>query len=266
MSRTVAIVLARMESTRLPGKVLMEVAGKPALWHIVNRLQAVREIEEIVIATGSGPANDPIREFAANNGTRSFSGSEEDVLDRFYLAAREQEADPVLRITGDCPLVDPGLVSDLIALHRSSRPPSDLTSVAAGAGVATEDFAGGRFPAGLDAEVIAPAGLERAWREGRRPSDREHVTAYIWRHPERFHLVRLTCDTGDFADMRWTLDYPEDLAMIRRVYDALYSDTKPFGMRDVLAYLESHPEVAALNARLSARDRYVALWQEAEDA
>lgn len=266
MSRVVAIVLARMESSRLPGKVLMQVAGKPVLWHIAKRLQGVPEIEQIVIATGSGPANDPIREFAADAGIPSFSGSEDDVLDRFYGAAQAWEADPVLRITGDCPLVDPGLVSELIALHRSSVPAADLTSVAAGAGVATRDFAGGRFPAGLDAEVIAPTALQRAWNEGTLPSDREHVTAYIWRHPKRFRLVYLACQQGDFADVRWTLDYPEDLAMIRRIYEALYSESKPFAMQEVLSFLDSHPEVARLNARLSARDRYGALWREAEDA
>lgn len=265
MTRTVALVQARMQSTRLPGKVLTPILDRPILWHIVERLGAVAEIDSVVVVTSDRPANDPIREFAGLYGIPCFSGSEEDVLDRFYQAAEKFDADPVVRITADCPLVDPGVVGRVIALFRSLSPGIDLASVATGAGVATDDFKGDRFPDGLDAEVVAFAALERAWKEAKLPSDREHVTPFIWRQPKRFRIEHLMNIEGDLADLRWTIDYPEDLIVITRIYEALYSTLRPFVMRDVLAFLTSHPEVAALNHHRTNRDGYRALWRESAE-
>jgi spore coat polysaccharide biosynthesis protein SpsF len=266
LSRTVAIVQARMGSTRLPGKVVKRILGRPVLWHIVDRLRTVPAIDEVVVATSDRPADDDIRALTADMGVQCFRGSEDDVLDRFYQAALVWDGDPVVRITGDCPLVDPELVGAVIALHQETRPHADLTSVATGAGVAAAGFAEGRFPDGLDAEVITLSALHRAWLEATKASDREHVTAYIWRQPKLFRVQHLSSREEDFSKLRWTLDHPEDFAVISRIYEALYNESKPFGMRDVLAFLQAHPEVAAINAQRTGHEGYTAFWQEAADA
>lgn len=265
MSKTIALIQARMESTRLPGKVLKPILGRPVVWHIVERVRAVREIDLVGVVTSDRPANDPIRDFAAGYDVPCFSGSEEDVLDRFYQAARAWDGDPVIRITADCPLVDPEVVGGVLALFQSRSPRLDLASVATGAGVATDEFKGDRFPDGLDAEVVAFGALERAWKEATLMSDREHVTPFIWRQPDRFHIEHLMCAEGDLSELRWTIDYPEDMAMVTRIYEELYSESRPFGMRDVLAFLKLHPEVTAVNEHITNRAGYRALWREVAD-
>lgn len=265
MSKTVALVQARMESTRLPGKVLLPILDRPVLWHIVNRLRSVVEIDIVAVVTSERPANDAIRSFCAQYDISCFSGSEEDVLDRFHQAAERWDGDPVIRITADCPLVDPEVVGNLIALFRSSGASVDLAAVATGAGVESEDFKGHRFPDGLDAEVVAFGALERAWKEATVPGDREHVTPYIWRQPNRFRIEHLMSSEGDLSNLRWTIDYPEDLTMVTRIYEALYDESRPFVMRDVLAFLKANPDVAALNGDRDNREGYRALWREAAD-
>jgi spore coat polysaccharide biosynthesis protein SpsF len=265
VSKTIALVQARMESTRLPGKVLMPILGRPVLWHIVHRLRAVPAIDMVAVVTSERQANDAIRDFAAAYDTPCFSGSEEDVLDRFHEAAEKWEGDPLIRVTADCPLVDPEVVGNLIALFNSSSPRLDLAAVATGAGVESDDFKGHRFPDGLDAEVVAFGALERAWKEATLPSDREHVTPYIWRQPDSFKIEHLMSSEGDLSNLRWTIDYPEDLTMVTRIYEALYDESRPFVMHDVLAFLKSNPEVAALNGARDNREGYRALWREAAD-
>ena len=255
-----------MASTRLPGKVLLPIEGRPVLWHIVNRLRAVPQVHDVVIATGDRVPDDPIESFAHDAGIACFRGSEDDVLDRFYQAARTFRGDPVVRVTADCPLIDPQLVSAVVALYETTRPTPDLVSVATGAGVANAGFREARFPDGLDAEVIGMSALTQAWNEANRPSDREHVTAFIWRQPGRFAIRHLTSQAGDLSELRWTLDHPEDFEMITRIYDALYQGNRCFGAADVLAFLRAHPEVSAINAHLRGKEGYSAFWQEAVDA
>ena len=256
---TVAIIQARMGSSRLPGKVLRPLLGYPMLGHIVRRVGAANRIDQVVVATSTLPGDEPLREFCRQAGIAFFAGSESDVLDRFYQTGRLHRADQVVRITADCPLADPRLIDQVIALREAGN--LDHIGIAAGAGAAKLE--GGRFPAGLDAECLRFAALEAAWTEATAPTDREHVTPFIWRQPERFRLGvhKSECD---LSHLRWTVDYEEDFALVAEIYAALHREDTIFGMADVLAYLESRPELAARNAHRIGSANHVKIWQPDE--
>ena len=252
----VAIVQARMGSTRLPGKVLRPILGRPMLSLIVERLRAVSAIALVVVATSDLQRDEPVRAFCEAESVACFSGDEADVLDRFYHAARHQDADPVLRFTGDCPLIDPELVGRLITMYRSGR--YDHVAVAAGAGAMF--LKTGRFPNGLDAECFSFAALERAWREAVHPSDREHVTPYIWRNKDLFRNELLRSD-GDYSSHRWTVDNELDLALVTAIYESLHRDGPPFSMADVLKFLAVNPHLATTNQAFIGHEGYAELWK-----
>ncbi len=252
----VAIVQARMESTRLPGKVLKLILGRPMLEHIVQRLHWVPGVSEVVVATSDQPGDEPIRSFCRKGGIAWFAGSQSDVLDRFYQASVQYEGDPLIRITGDCPLVDPEVVGRLLQLYQTGN--YDHVGVATGAGAVFLD--GGRFPDGLDAECFSFAALQRAWREAIEPTDREHVTPYIWRVRDRFRLGWLRADK-DYSHLRWTVDNEADLQLVSRVYEALYREDRPFLMSDILHYFTNHPELAEVNKHFVGQEGYLELWK-----
>lgn len=253
--RPVAIVQARLGSTRLPGKILMPLRGKPMLWHIVNRVRSAPSVAEVVVATTDELRDAPVVAFCKDAGIGCFAGSETDVLDRFYQTATRFRADPVLRITGDCPLADPGVIEQVLAMYATGA--YDHVGVATGAGALHETQ--GRFPDGLDAECFSYAALERAWKEATATSDREHVTPYIWREPGRFRVGTLRPDS-DYSHLRWTVDNADDFRFITRVYDALYSDTRVFCMPDVLKFLADNPDATAINTSAIGHEGYDAVW------
>jgi spore coat polysaccharide biosynthesis protein SpsF (cytidylyltransferase family) len=255
-SKTTAIVQARMGSTRLPGKVLRPLAGRPMLVRIVERLRASTPIARVVVATSEQPGDEPIRTLCAQEGIDVFAGSELDVLDRFYRAAAAFGGDPLVRITADCPLVDPALVADLVGRYRSGG--YDHIGVATGAGAIFLNE--GRYPDGLDAECFSCAALECAWREATSLQDREHVTPFLWRQPERFRCGQLT-SAHDYSRLRWTVDNEGDFALVARLYDELYRADRPFLMNDVLEYLAAHPELAASNEAFIGHEGYLEVWQ-----
>lgn len=245
-----------MGSARLPGKVLRPILGRPMLWHIVHRLRQVPGIATIVVATSDQPSDLPLRDFCRECGIPVFPGSENDVLDRFYRAAVAYEGDPVLRITGDCPCVDPQLVERLLDLYeQESR--FDHVGIATGAGAIYLD--GTRFPNGLDVECFSFTALERAWREARLPADREHVTPYIWRNKQWFRCGYLKSEQ-DYSHLRWTVDCETDFQLVSRIYEALYREDRPFLVADILEYLSRHPELAAANQSLIGAEGYQELW------
>jgi spore coat polysaccharide biosynthesis protein SpsF len=231
---TVAIIQARMSSSRLPGKVLEVFGGKTALDHCVERTRACRAIDLVVIATTTEARDDVLVEVCRDRGWRSFRGSENDVLDRYYQAATEVGATHVVRITSDCPLNDPDVISELIARY-----------LAADADYASTSYPRPTFPLGISAEVVRASVLAQAWRDDKNPAWREHVTPYVYRHPELFCLVGLSCE-ADYSQYRWTLDTPEDARLIRTLFD--HFGARPFGWRDALAAAEDHPEWQAINA------------------
>jgi spore coat polysaccharide biosynthesis protein SpsF (cytidylyltransferase family) len=250
----VAIVQARMGSTRLPGKVLERVAGKPMLGHIVERLSAAPGLAKVVVATSEAAKDEPVRALCASLGVACFSGSELDVLDRFLSAAQVHHADPVMRVTADCPFVDPELVGRVLALFQTGA--YDYTAAATG-GVAFYDKRP-KFPDGLDVECFSFAALTTAHRDAQARSDREHVTPYLYRTGKfRVELVASDVDRGA---LRWTVDHPEDLELVRRVYDALYRPDRAFGMREILALVEDRPELARLNQAFVGHEGYAKVW------
>lgn len=251
----IAIVQARLGSTRLPGKVMREIVGYPMLWHIVQRLRTINGISDVVIATSDTAKDEPIRSYCASNSIHCFAGSENDVLDRFFQAAQKFRGDPLIRITADCPFADPEVIEELLKLYQTGE--YDHVGVATGAGAIFLD--GGRYPDGLDAECFSFAALERAWREADAPSDREHVTPYIWRVPGRFRLGILK-SKRDYSALRWTVDNEADFQLVSNIYNALFDKNRPFLMHDVLNYLEQNPHLAGSNSQFIGTEAYKEVW------
>jgi len=231
--KIVAIVQARMGSSRLPGKVLQDLAGQSMLFRVVNRLRASRLIDEIVVATTRDVKDDAIVEECGRCSVSFSRGDENDVLDRYYRAAQSNGADVVVRITSDCPLIDPTVTDKTIQAFLKERP-----DFASNAIIRT-------YPRGLDTEVISCTAIARAWQEARQPYEREHVTPYIIEHPAQFRLLSVT-GNEDFSCYRWTVDTPEDLAFVRAIYSRFRS-ADIFSWHEVLELLEREPGLIDLN-------------------
>jgi spore coat polysaccharide biosynthesis protein SpsF len=229
--KRVIIVQARMTSTRLPGKVLMDVAGRPMLSQQLRRLKICQRADEIVVATTTNTTDDRVVAVAEQEGIRWFRGSERDVLSRYVGAAREAKAEIVVRVTADCPLIDPWEVDRVIADLEAH---SQLADYAANIIQRT-------FPQGLDAEAMFLDTLTRVDRLAQSEKCREHVTIFIYQeHPELF-LIRSVMDSNNNSDLRWTVDLPEDLELVRKIYSDLDLDARCLPFRDVLAYVRAHP-------------------------
>jgi spore coat polysaccharide biosynthesis protein SpsF len=237
-----AIIQARMGSTRLPGKVLRPLCGKTILAHVIDRVRASQTIDEIVVATTDRPADDAIAALVPAFGATLFRGSEEDVLSRLYFAGRAAKADTIVRITADCPLFDGTLLRAMIEAFTSQRRRGERIDY-------LSNTINRTYPRGLDAEIIDIAALERAHREAKQPPEREHVTPYIYGHPEWFALRSYTA-TPDLSQLRWTLDTEEDWHLIEAIYAALYRADRLFGTQDILDLIARQPELVALNAHI----------------
>ncbi len=239
--RVVAIIQARMGSTRLPGKVLLDLAGEPMLVRGVNRTRRAQTLDEVVVATTVKPTDDAIVDLCDERGWPCFRGSEEDVLDRYYHAALAHQADVVIRITSDCPLIAPEIVDRVVWEFLDLQPEIDY---------ACNVLPRRSFPRGLDTEVMRFDVLEQAWREDRNPAWREHVTPYIQRNPDLFRIHGITNDI-DYSHMRWTVDTPEDLAFVRCIYEHFGHDR--FSWRELLAVLDEHPEWLEINQHVQQK-------------
>ncbi len=250
----VAIIQARMGSSRLPGKVLKDVAGRPMLAHIVARTRLASGVTRVVVATSDASGDEPVRAFCADNGIECFSGHETDVLDRFHRAAQAFSADPILRITGDCPFVDPGVVGQVLARYEDGG--FDHVSSATGATAFKMD--GLKFPDGLDVECFGFAALARAQLEATARSDREHVTPYLYR-TGLFRLAKVFSD-GDYGALRWAVDHEADLELVRKVYEALYRPGQAFGLREILDHFRAHPELVEHNRAFVGHEGYAKVW------
>lgn len=225
--RTVAIVQARIGSTRLPGKVLLPLLGEPMLTRVMRRADRARTVDEVVLATTRRPEDDALVALAQAEGWPVERGSDTDVLARYIGAARSRRADVIVRITADCPLIDPDVIDRTVEAFRESD-----------ADYASNTLEPRTYPRGLDVEVIGRAALERADREDLDPAWREHVTPFIYRHPDRFRLVRVAADR-DSSEHRWSVDTPEDFELVQALYDALGRDD--FGWLEALAVVEANP-------------------------
>jgi spore coat polysaccharide biosynthesis protein SpsF len=234
--KTATIVQARMGSSRLPGKVMMDLGGHTVLARVVQRLRRARLIGDLVIATTSDPADDVIVEECKSLGVAFFRGEANDVLDRYYRAAQHFGADAIVRITSDCPLIEPEITDNVIRAFFERRP----------------DYASNAFdrtyPRGLDTEVFTFETLARVWRSASKTYQRSHVTCYVYENPDHFNIVSVTGET-DYSWQRWTLDTPEDLAFIRAVYE-LMDNQSEFYWRDVINAIDRRPELLELNCHV----------------
>ena len=238
--RTVCIIQARMGSSRLPGKVLKPLLTRPLLWWGVTRVRACQRVDEVVVATTTLPSDDVIADYCQQEGFPCFRGSEEDVLDRYYQAALCFQANQVVRVTSDCPLIEPTII-DAMTLRFQENAGLDYLS---------NTITPRTFPRGLDAEVFSMKALARAWQEDDNSAWREHVTPFLYRHPETFALDVFVNDT-DYSGMRWTVDTAEDLAFVQQIYD--YFGHGAFSWRDALAALETHPEWLLINEHVQQK-------------
>ena len=241
--KVVAIIQARMGSTRLPGKVLKDVCGKPMLWYMVNRLRFSNKIDNIVLAIPNSAQDDELEDFAEGLKLQCFRGSEEDVLSRYYWAAAESGGQVIVRLTSDCPLIDPRVTDKVIEEHLNSD--ADYTS----SGISRT------FPWGLGAEVFSFDALKRAYKEAEQDYEREHVTPYFYLHPEIFKLKSVEAE-GKLRrpDLRLTVDTEEDLQLIREIFKRLHRDDQIFYAEDVIDLLDKHPELVAINAHVRQKE------------
>lgn len=235
--KNAVIMQARVGSSRLHAKVLKELCGKTVLEHDVARIRQAERVQDIIIATTTNPEDEAIAAVARRCQTRVFKGSEQDVLDRYYQAAKAFEVDHIIRITSDCPLIDPFVIDEVIRCYEQGHY-DIITNV-------PNEWEKMSYPRGLDLEIFSFAWLERAWLEAKDAYDREHVSPYIYDHAQTRYYYR--CDK-DYSMYRWTLDTEADWQVIRHIYEHFYHGKHDFYFEDIVAYMEAHPEIAAVNA------------------
>lgn len=241
-----------MGSTRLPGKVLEPILEKPMLARQIERVRRARLVDEIIVATTTKSEDDPIVIVARKAGISCFRGSESDVLDRYYQAAKEARADIVIRVTGDCPLSDPAVIDETIEYFLKNIADIDYTSKPT------------NYPEGLDMEIFPFSVLERAWKEAMKPSEREHVTPYIYNHPEIFRVRTWESGKGDFSKMHWSVDTPEDFIFVTKIFETLYPKDPSFSKDDVIKLLSEKPELLAINTGGTGYEGYAKSLKEDE--
>jgi spore coat polysaccharide biosynthesis protein SpsF len=265
--KIVAIIQARMSSSRLPGKVLMDIGGEPMLGRVVDRAERASIVQDVIVATSTEPVDDEIAKYCSGRNVSIARGSQFDVLDRYHSAALTAQADIVVRLTADCPLMDPGMIDDVVDL-LIGRNGGYLRK--SGSSMATAyDFAANRlpppwkrtYPIGLDIEVCTMGALDRAWRESQEPWDREHVLPYVYegvslsQSGRRFSSgislrkfrIAVMENEPDLGSLRWTVDTSEDLEFVRQVYDR-FEGRHDFRWTEVLELLQREPQLALINA------------------
>lgn len=243
MKKVVAIIQARMGSTRLPGKVMKDLCGKTVLAHDIERVRQSKYIDEIVIATTKFKEDDIILKEVSKNGAKVYRGSEDDVLRRYYEAAKENKADVIVRITSDCPLIDPFIVDEVIKVYLNSN--YDLVT---NAGVYPENRT---YPRGLDVEVFSFDILKKAFQEAIEMYQREHVTPFIYENSKNIYYYK---NNIDYSKYRWTLDTEEDYKLISAVYDRLYENYgSKFGFKEILELIKTDPELIKINIQVEQK-------------
>ncbi len=241
---TQAIIQARMGSTRLPDKVLMKLADKTVLEHVIERVSRSELVQGIVVATTVKKRDLEIARLCAMKGISIFCGSEDDVLDRFYQAAKQFRIKNIIRITADCPLIDPQVIDRAVKLYFDTG--ADYVS----------NTLEETFPDGLDVEVFSFDALEAAWKDARLMSEREHVTPYIRKNSGRFSTASMK-HTVDLSGKRWTLDTQEDLEFLKIIFENIYYKRPDFNMTDILAFIEKYPEIERINSEALRNEGYL---------
>ena len=237
-----AILQTRVGSTRLPEKVLMDIAGKPMVWHVIHRLKFSNNLNDIILAIPDTKENDVLKKFAKDHKIKYFRGAEEDVLSRYYETAKKFNCNIIVRITSDCPLIDPKIVDLIIEKHLNSD--ADYTS----------NTLKRTFPRGLDVEVFNFRVLEKTHKEAKEDYQREHVTPYIFNHPEIFKLQNITAE-GKLKrqEIRLTVDTKEDLKLIREIYKHFYKIKKIFYTEEIIDLFDRYPQLIEINAKIQQK-------------
>ncbi len=240
--KVLCIIQARMGSSRLPGKVLREVSGKPLIVHSLDRLKRCRLIDHIILATSSLAGDKPLLDVAQRERVEGFAGSEDDVLERYYQAARPHSPQVVVRVTGDCPMLDSQITDFVIQEHL--RGGADYTSNALERS----------YPRGYDTEVFNWEALQRAAHAARSVDEREHVTPYIYQHPELFKIKKVIAPPDQYDPaLRLCVDTVEDFKLIEEVFNALYPAEPFFGIQSVLGLFKRRPELRLINAHIEQK-------------
>jgi len=246
--KILTVIQARRGSSRLPDKVRLPLAGQPLLVRMVERVQRARLAGQIVVATTTDPGDDALVTLCETHGISVFRGSPTDLLDRHYRAALAYGADAVVKIPSDCPLIDPAVIDRVLGFYLETAGQYDFVS----------NLHPATYPDGNDVEVMPLGALETAWREARRPLEREHTTPFFWENPGRFRLANVAWETGlDYSmSHRFTIDYRADYEFIKAVYEALYPANPAFGLDGILTLLKQRPDIYALNADLAGVNWY----------
>ena len=237
-----------MSSTRLPGKVLLPIIGKPLLTRMAERVLRAKNISQVVVATTTEPEDDTIEKLCMENNWNVYRGDKEDLLDRHYQAAKEYKADIVLKIPSDCPLIDPAIIDRTIEYFLTNRAKYDYVS----------NLHPATYPDGNDVEIMTTKALEKAWANAKRKIEREHTTPYFWENPNKFRIGNVLWEKGlDYSmSHRWTIDYREDYIFIKQVFEALYPLNPYFGLNDILNLLQEKPELTKINNELAGVNWY----------
>lgn len=242
--RVQAIVQARMGSSRLPGKSLIPIEGRPVLYHVLDRVRRSRVLDRIVVATTDQEEDKILVEQVQGWGIPCYRGDSQDVLSRFYFCLKEYPAEIVVRITADDPLKEKSLIDKAVKILQSGN--YDYVS----------NTLKPTFPEGLDVEVFTSSSLEKAYQEATLPSEREHVTPFIWKNPHFFSLHNF-CHISDLSHWRWTLDTEEDLKFIKEVYRSLYREGEYFSFSQVVDFIKAHPYVSSINSGIARNAGYL---------
>ena len=237
--RKLIIVQARMGSSRLPGKVLKEVCGKTILEHLVVRLKRVKQIDKIVVATTIKEQDNQIVDLCIKINTPFYRGSEDDVLSRYYEAALKDRADLVVRVTSDCPLIDPYIIGSIVSFYINNQDKVDYVS----------NCLNRTYPRGMDVEVFSFSILKEAYEEATKGIEREHVTPFITSRPSRYRLHNIEHSTN-LSHYRLTVDTPEDMELIRRIFETLHYKKSAFSLKDILLVMEDNPEWIDINSHI----------------
>lgn len=243
MNNTIALIQARTGARRLPNKVLLKLQDKTVLEHVIARVQKAKTVNEAVVVTTVRPEDVKVVELVSRMGVRVLCGSENDVLDRYYQAARLLNAQHVVRITADCPVMDPAVIDEVVNYYFKSG--ADYCSNALSQ----------TYPDGLDVEVFSFAALKKAWTNAKLTSEREHVTPYIRNHKRTFKVVSLD-HPQNLGALRWTLDEPKDYVFLKKIFAGLYPKNKNFGIQDILEFLSRNPNVSNINSGIARNEGY----------
>lgn len=242
------MIQARTGSSRLPGKVLSEIENKPMIWHVINRVKKIKSVQQIALITTKEKSDKVLLDIAENEGIIGFTGDTKDVLNRYYQCAQKISADPIIRITSDCPVIDPYLIEEMLQFFLKN----DFDYVS--------NIHPATYPDGLDAEIFSFQTLEKTALSAKLNSEREHVTPYIEKHPELFKIYNFENNT-DLSQIRLTVDQKEDLKLIQKIY-SLMSPKNDFRLNEILDLISKNPKLLKINSKYKRNEGYLKSLKE----